>query len=148
MMENKEQQIDQFFNHYCDVFNRALNGDDTCIDLASSLFETCFIAVNPFGVRCGQNDSTFRDAMKEGYLFYRSIGIVSMAIVSKVITVLDDFHTMVKVRWRSDFIKKDGNSGSIGFDNIYFTKTRDEQHRVFAYITGDEQAALKEAGLV
>lgn len=86
--------------------------------------------------------------MDKGYAFYRNIGITSMDIVSKTITPLDNFHTITKVRWKSNFIKKDGLKSSIEFENIYFTQTKDSQHKVFAYITGDEQAALKEAGLL
>jgi hypothetical protein len=81
-------------------------------------------------------------------VFYKNIGITSMDIVSKKITLLDDFHTMVKVRWKSNFLKRDGLKSSIEFENIYFTQTMDTQHKVFAYITGDEHAALKEAGLI
>jgi hypothetical protein len=86
--------------------------------------------------------------MQKGYAFYKNIGITSMDIVSKKITLLDDFHIMVKVRWKSNFLKRDGLKSSIEFENIYFNQTRDTQPKVFAYITGDEQAALKEAGLI
>jgi hypothetical protein len=86
--------------------------------------------------------------MQKGYAFYKSIGMISTDIVTKEIMLLDDFHTMVKVRWKSNFIKKDGLNKAIEFENIYFTQTRHNQHKVFAFITGDEQAALKKAGLV
>lgn len=147
-MDNKEQQIDDFFNHYSDVFNTAIKGDTPDMERTAALFSTCFIAANPAGVNCGENNETFRDAMQKGYAFYKNIGITSMDIVSKKITLLDEFHAMVKVCWKSNFLKKDGLRGSIEFENIYFTQTKDNQHKVFAYITGDEQAALKEAGLV
>ena len=55
---------------------------------------------------------------------------------------------MIKVQWKSNFAKTDGSEGSIEFENIYFTQTKENQHKVFAWITGDEQAALKEHGLV
>jgi len=145
---NKKQQADDFFDHYCDVFNKAMKEDMPDIERTAALFSACFIAADPSGVHCGQNDETFRDAMQKGYAFYKEIGITSMDIVSKKITILDDLHTMVKVFWRSNFLKKDGVRGIIEFENIYFTQAKDTQHRVFAYITGDEQAALKEAGLV
>jgi hypothetical protein len=38
--------------------------------------------------------------------------------------------------------------GDIEFENFYFTQTKENEHKIFAYITGDEQAALKESGLV
>jgi hypothetical protein len=86
--------------------------------------------------------------MREGYAFYKNIGITSMEIISRGITFLDDFHTMIKIHWKSNFIKKDGSKGEIEFENIYFTQTRDNQPKVFAYITGDEQAVLREFGLI
>jgi hypothetical protein len=147
-MGNREQQIADFFHHYCEVFNRALSGKGQDTEHIAELFSTCFIAANPSGVNCGQNNETFLDAMQKGYAFYRSIGMASMDIVSREITLLDDLHTMVRVRWRSTFLKGDGLKTTIEFENIYFTQTRDTQHKVFAYITGDEQAALKSAGLV
>jgi len=147
-MENKEQQIDNFFNHYSEVFNRAIKEDIPVIERTAELFSTCFIAANPSGVNCGQNDQTFRDAMQKGYAFYKNIGITLMEIVSKEITPLDKFHTMVKVRWKSSFTRKDNSKGAIEFENIYFIQIKENKPKVFAYITGDEQTALKENGLL
>ena len=147
-MSNKKQALDDFFNHYGDVFNKSLQADNPDMEQTAALFSTCFIAANPSGVNCGQNDHSFRDAMGKGYAFYKNIGITSMEIVAKEITLLNDFHAMVKIQWKSNYRNKGGHHSSIEFDNIYFTQTLDGQHKVFAYITGDEQAALKEAGLV
>lgn len=82
-MESKEQQIDDFFNYYCDVFNKAVKGDSPDIEQTAALFSSCFVAANPSGVNCGQNNELFRDAMLKGYAFYKNIGITSMDIVSK-----------------------------------------------------------------
>lgn len=147
-MKNEEQKINDFFDHYCEVFNRAIEEENPDIEQTVALFSPCFIAANPMGVNCGQNNEAFRDAMQKGYSFYKNIGITSMDIVSRNITPLDEFHSMIKVRWKSNFVKEDGVKGSIEFENIYFTQTKGSQHKVFAYITGDEQAALKEAGLI
>ena len=147
-MGDREKQLENFFNHYCDVFNKAIKDDAPDIEQTAELFSTCFIGASPSGVDCGQNNETFREAMQKGYAFYKNIGITSMEIVSKKITLLDDFHAMVKISWKSSFRKTDGQKSSIEFENIYFTQTRDDRHKVFAYITGDEQAALKDAGLI
>ena len=147
-MKNTEQKIDAFFNHYGEVFNKAVTDSIPDIEPTAELFSTSFIAANPSGVNCGQNNETFRDAMQRGYAFYRNIGITSMEIVTKNITLLDDLHVMTKIRWKSNFIKKDGQRSSIEFENIYFTQEMNGQHKVFAYITGDEETALKEAGLL
>jgi len=80
--------------------------------------------------------------------FYREMGVTSMDIDSKEITILDEIHTMTRVRWRSNFIREDNSTGSIEFENIYFTRSIDNQHKVFAWITGDEMGTLKSHGLI
>jgi hypothetical protein len=146
--DSKKQQMEDFFELYCNIFNWAIKEDVPDIEQTAKLYSDCFIAANPAGVNCGKNDEQFRVAMLKGYAFYRNIGITSMKIVSKEITSLDDIHTMVKIHWKSDFIKKEGSKGSIEFANIYFVQTKEHKHKVFAYITGDEQAVLKKFGLI
>lgn len=147
-MDTGKSQIDSFFDQYRDRFNKAIKGDVSDIEGTAELYSDYFIAANPSGVYCGKNDKQLHEVMLKGYAFYKNIGITAMEIVSKEITLLDDFHTMTKIRWRSNFVKKDDLKGSIEFENIYFTQTRENQHKVFAYITGDEQAVLKEFGLI
>lgn len=147
-MDNRKQQIDDFFNQYRDIFNIAIQADVPDIERAAGLYSECFIGANPSGVQCGRNDQQLRDFLLQGYAFYKDIGITSMEIASKEITILDDFHTMIKIRWKSSFIRMDDSRGSIEFENIYFTQTKENQHKVFAWITGNEQAVLKEYGLM
>lgn len=147
-MDNRKLQIDAFFNEYSDLFNNAIKAVVPDVEQVAELYSDCFIGANPLGVQCGKNNKALRDQMLKGYDFYKKIGITSMDIVSKEITILDEFHTMTKVRWKSNFIKKDNTKGSIEFENIYLTQTKDNQHKVFAWITGNEQAALKEHGLI
>jgi hypothetical protein len=143
----REQQAYVFFDRYRDDFNASLHLEDPDMGQFADKFADWFIGANPKGVNCGKNDETFREAMRQGYAFYRSIGITSMEIISREITLLDDFHTMVSIHWQSNYMKKDGAAGNIFFKNIYFMQAQQNQLRIFAYITGDEQAALKEAGL-
>ena len=71
-----------------------------------------------------------------------------MDIVSLETTILNDFHEMTKIRWKCSYTKKDSSKGGIDFENIYFTQTKQNEHEIFAYITGDEHAVLKENGLI
>jgi hypothetical protein len=146
-MDKRIQQLSDFFNLYADKFNSALNNGTAAVETTKS-FSDCFIGASPLGVRCGVNNEDFRAALQQGYEFYNSIGIKAMDIVSKETTILDDFHEMTKIRWKSSYIKKDSSKGSIEFDNIYFTQTKGKESKIFAYITGDEQAALKGNGLI
>ena len=147
-MESRLNELDTFFDHYADVFNNALNGNNPDPEEVAQMFASHFIAANPFGVIPGQNDISFREAMEKGYAHYRSIGIEGMKIISKNITILDSYHALVRVLWKSHFTDHEGKTGSIDFENIYFIQTLGSVHKIFAYITGDEQAALKNAGLV
>ncbi len=71
-----------------------------------------------------------------------------MKIASLDITLLDDLHSMVKVHWQAIYNKKNGSEESIDFDVIYFVQMIDDQLKIFAYITGDEQGVLRERGLI
>ena len=146
-MDNRIQQLNEFFTLYAARFTEALNNVTDLEETAKS-FSDCFISANPMGVMCGNNNEDFKGALRQGYTFYRDIGIKAMEIVSIKTTLLDDFHEMTKVRWKSSYIKQDDTPGSIEFDNIYFTQTKGRESKIFAYITGDEQAALKEKGLI
>jgi hypothetical protein len=67
--------------------------------------------------------------------------------MSKDVTLIDDLHYSVKVYWRYTF-EKDGREGTIDFHNTYFLTTIEGEPKIFAYIVGDEQKALKEHGLI
>lgn len=147
-MEKREQLLNDFFSGYEQRFNRFLNGEPLEVESTALSFSACFIEASPLGVNCGQNDLQFRSMIPKGYEFYRGIGITAMDILSKDITLLDDFHAMVKIHWNSCFTRKDQVKGMIEFDVIYLLQTTEDSPRIFAYITGDEQAVLKENGLI
>jgi hypothetical protein len=147
-MDNRKVQLKSFFKQYSERFNQALKGEITDSEKTAACFSDCFIEASPAGVSCGKNDDSFRAAIPQGYSFYKSIGITSMETLAISTSILDQFHAMVKVHWKSYFIKKDLTGRSIEFDVIYFVQTKDDKHKIFAYITGDEQAALQENGLI
>lgn len=147
-MNRNIQQLETFFDQYAERLNKALNNEQSDIDTTVNCFANCFIESSPLGVICGKNDKDFRKKIPEGYAFYRSIGITSMDILSKEITPLDTYHNMTKIQWKTNYINKKGSKGSIKFDVIYFTWSIDEEHKIFSYITGDEQKAYEDAGLI
>lgn len=146
-MKTKNKDIETFFNHYEKRVNDALIGKKIDADEAADCFADCFIESSPLGVICGKNDAEFKKQMLKGYEFYKKIGITSMDILSKEITVLDEYHVMVKIYWRSNY-QKDKTAGKIDFEVTYFLHFKDGNHKIFAFITGDEEKALKEYGLV
>ena len=147
-MSKKKKSIEDFFTDYEKHFNDAMSEKDS--DVASQIqksFADCFIESSPAGLNCGKNDDEFLKKVKQGFDFYKRIGSTGMNIVSKDITLLDDFHAMAKVYWRYSYLK-DNKPGNIDFHIIYFVTTLNNEIRIFAYIAGDEQKALREKGLI
>ena len=147
-MDSRKQQLAGFFVRYAERFNKGLREEIADIEGTAGDFSDCFIEASPAGVSCGKNDEQFRSAIPGGFAFYKKIGITSMNILSMESTLLDSFHAMTKIHWKSDFLRKNNSTGSIEFDVIYFTQVKENKNKVFAYITGDEQAAFKEKGLI
>ena len=144
----QQHEIDNFFSRYETRINDALEGNEPEIEETVRSFTESFIESSTSGVIVGNNDESFRKAIAEGWAYYRSIGITSMEILSTQITILDTLHAIVKVHWRSSFTRKNNTDGDINFDVFYLLQKRDDVIRIFAYITGDEQQALKDEGLV
>ena len=141
------KQIEDFFDGYALRFNEALQGTSSDVKETKYSFADCFIAASPAGIICGKNGSEFEASLAKGYEFYRNIGITSMEIISKAITMLDDFHAMSRIAWRSNFSGKN-SMGTMEFDVIYLVQIHGMEIKIFAYITGDEQKVLKEKGLI
>ena len=82
------------------------------------------------------------------YEFYKSIGITKMEIVNLQITGLNQFHSMCAATWRAWYILKNGKEKTLDFEIVYLVRFEAGQPKIFAYITPDEEAILKEKGLV
>jgi len=145
-MKTQNKNAETFFSNYEKRLNAALKGEKINLDTTIASFANCFIESSPLGVICGKNDSKFKARMLKGYEFYKKTGITSMNILSKEITTLDGYHTMAKIYWRTNY-EKEGKIGKIEFEVIYFLHYKDKKHAIFAYITGDEEKALKNHGL-
>jgi len=144
----QQHEIENFFNRYESRFNEALSEGEVDIEEAVNSFASDFIEASPVGVIVGKNDKKFRKAIRQGWSFYKEIGIRTMDILSMQTTILDKFHALVKVHWNSSFVRKNKTDGDIAFDVFYLIQKKDEEIRIFAYITGDEQQALTEEGLI
>ena len=143
------QTLGSFFTEYEARTNRALGTTPSVdVEATAAAFADCFVGASPVGVMCGKNDEEFRKQIHTGLEFYRSIGTKSMTIKSLTTTLLDDYHSMVKVHWEAFYRQQDGHEDLIDFDVIYPVQTIDETPKIFAYITGDEQKVLRERGLI
>lgn len=146
-MDGRTVVIERFFSNYSGQFTQALAGK-TDAEATAASFADCFIEAGPNGISCGHNDEVFRQMIPRGYEFYRSIGMRTMSIEAIEVSHLDALHSIARVRWSSTYRKKDGTPESIAFEVIYLVQERPEGPKIFAYITGDEQAALREKGLI
>jgi hypothetical protein len=142
-----EKNIHHFFAAYEKRFNKALKGE-TDVEGTASAFASCFVEASPVGIMCGHNDQEFRKKIPEGIELYKKIGTQSMEIVSQDVTILDDYHYMVKIHWKAYYKNKDNTDLAIEFDVIYFLQGIKNELKVFSYITGDEQGVMRKHGLI
>lgn len=142
-----EKNIYSFFAAYEKRFNDALKGE-TDVEGTANAFAPFFVAASPAGIHGGSNDQDFRTKIPKGMDFYRQIGASSMEIVAQDVTPLDDLHYMVKIHWRASYKNKDNSDLAIEFDVIYFLQNKENECKIFAYITGDEDNVLREHGLI
>lgn len=140
-------KIYNFFAAYEKRFNDALKGE-TDVEAMANAFGPAFVEASPAGIHGGSNDQEFRKKIPQGMDFYRQIGTHAMEILSQDVTPLDDLHFMVKIHWKATYKNKDNTDLSIEFDVIYFLQDKEDQLKIFAYITGDEDNVLREHGLI
>lgn len=140
--------IERFFAEYEAEFNRSL-AEPGAVDTSrtGAFFADCVVAASPHGVSCGKNDGTLLDHVAKGYAFYREIGIRAMRIRVLAPTPLDRWHWGVRVGWAAGY-EHAGRTGTIEFDLLYFLQLLDGRPRIFAWIAGDEEEALREHGLI
>lgn len=141
-----EDKVRNLFQRYERFFNRALHGQADMEELAS-LYSSEFIGAAPAGVRTGKNDDHFKRVMAQGYDHYRAIGAREMRIRNIGVSPMDLLHYVVHVAWTGTYSRKDQPDLAIDFDVHYLVQTLNGEPRVFGWISGDEQALLKQHGL-
>jgi hypothetical protein len=139
--------FERFFRDYADAFNRSL-GETVDAKAIRASFAACFIGAGPAGVECGANDDGFAAKLEQGYAFYKKIGTQRMTVRRIEVTAIDPLHHMVKVFYRADYRKPNGETPAIDFDLTYLLQTRDGISRIFTFIAGDEMEAYRKHGLM
>lgn len=144
--DDMQAELEAFFAAYEARFNAALRNEGPAAAMAS-LYAEVFIAAHPDGVDGAMNDEGFVDTLEEGFQYYRVIGARGMSVEGVEVTPLDGQHALARVHWRADYTRpSDGAEVPLRFDVAYLLQKQDAW-RVFAYVSGDEQAAYREAGL-
>ena len=141
-----EPSVKNLFDRYEQLFNQSLAGAED-MDAVASLYASEFIGASPAGVRAAKNDDELKRVMAHGHGYYRQIGTKEMRIRDIRIAPIDDHHCVAHVAWTATYARDDLPETKIDFDVHYFVQTLDAESKVFGWVTGDEQALLKERGI-
>ncbi|HYD44520.1 MAG TPA: nuclear transport factor 2 family protein [Phenylobacterium sp.] len=141
-----EPAVRAFFERYAEVFNRSLGGDAD-MDEVAALYAPEFIAASPAGVMSGSNDDQLKAVMAQGYERYRAMGTKGMRIREIRLSPIDELHCMAHVAWSAAYAREGRPDVTIDFEVHYFVQVLDGAPKVFGWVSGDEQALLKEHGI-
>jgi len=149
-MLKRQLTVEAFFDDYAERSTKALKDPPVeDIDGVVASFAPYFVESSPKGVMGGENGADFRKAIPEGFAHYRKVGGKAMRITATKVTEIDENNVMATVDWAFDYVRpKDGKAGTVTFTNRYFLNLADGQPRIFAYITPDEEQAMKDHGLL
>lgn len=142
-----EASVRRFFERYESLFNRSLGGD-TDMDEIAGLYASEFIAASPAGVMAGKNDDQLRQVMAQGYARYRAIGTKEMRLRNISLSPMDEHHCVAHVAWTAIYARKDRPDVAIDFDVHYLVQKLDGEPKVFGWVSGDEQALLRQHGII
>jgi len=142
-----DASVRKLFDRYQRSFNRALIGDIDMDDVAS-FYADAFIAASPAGVRAGSNDGQGASAIVQGYEHYRAIATKQMRIRQLRQSSVDEHHCVAHVAWTAVYAGGDGTDVAIDYDVHYLVQQREGQARIFGWIAGDEQALLRQHGII
>ncbi len=148
MQLEAKAQVERFFAAYAQRFNDSLRQDHPVVDVdgVRDAFAEYFVESSPAGVHGGKNGLLFRWMIPRGFAYYKKLGTTAMNIASIVVDPIDDLHVMARVAWDSRY-QKDGREIRVPFENVYLLQLTQAGPKIFAYITGDERALLKQHGL-
>lgn len=142
-----ETVVRELFTRYERFFRQSLAGEID-MDGVASLYASDFIAASPAGVMSGKNDDRLRHVMAQGYAHYRAIGTKEMRLRHVRLSAIDDCHCVAHVAWTATYTRKDQPDTVIDFDVHYLVQVLDGEAKVFGWVSGDEQALLKQHGIV
>ena len=141
------QTIQAFFERYERLFMQALRGEAN-MDEVAAMYASDFIAASPAGVMTGKNDDRLRQVMAQGYARYRAIGTKAMRLRNVRFSPMDAHHGVAHVAWTALYARQGRPDVSIDFEVHYLMQMLEgAQPQVFGWVSGDEQALLKQHGI-
>jgi hypothetical protein len=138
--------VEQFFQGYVEALNRSL-GEPVDLEAVRAHLAYCFLSASPGGLRCGNNDEV-TEALRQMLDLYRAIGTKAFAIRGISTTPIDETHLMMKVDYRTNVEKRNGETLDLNTSLTYFLAELDATWKIFAVVTPDEMALAREHGLI
>lgn len=139
--------IVRLFERYERFFARGLAGDADMSE-AASFYASDFVASSPAGLMTGRNDDQFKQVMAQAYAHYRAIGTKDMRIRNVDLAPIDEHHCLVHVAWTARYDRPKQADAVIDFDVHYLVRVLDGDPKIFGWMSGDEQALLRQHGIL
>src|SRR5262245_58616756 len=134
-----EKSVNELFERYQEFFRKALQNNVDMEQVVSS-YSSAFIAASPAGVSVGQNDEQLKQAMQQGFEYYRQIGTKDMRLRDVRIAPIDERHCLAHVAWTATYDRGNDPDVCIDFEVHYFVQQLKETPKIFGWVSGDEQA--------
>ncbi|MBN9424922.1 MAG: nuclear transport factor 2 family protein [Burkholderiales bacterium] len=142
-----EKSVNELFQRYQEFFRRGLKNEADMEQVASS-YATAFIAASPAGVSVGQNDEQLKQVMRQGFERYRQIGTKDMTLRHVRVDPIDEHHCVAHAAWTATYDRGAAPDVSIDFDVHYLVQQLDDGPKIFGWVSGDEQALLRQHGII
>ncbi|WP_409363405.1 nuclear transport factor 2 family protein [Bradyrhizobium sp. AUGA SZCCT0274] len=141
-----ENSVRELFERYENLFRMAL-ADEIDMDKVASSYAAAFVAASPAGVSVGQNDEHLKQVMLQGFENYRRIGTKDMRLRNVRIAPIDEHHCLAHVAWTGIYDRGSEPDISIDFEVHYLVQQLEDAPKIFGWVSGDEQAVLKQHGI-
>ncbi|MBR0858432.1 nuclear transport factor 2 family protein [Bradyrhizobium liaoningense] len=141
-----ENSVRELFERYGRLFRMALE-DAVDMDEVVSSYAAAFVAASPAGVSVGQNDEQLKRMMQQGFERNRRIGTKDMRLRNVRISPIDEHHCLAHVAWTAVYDRGGEPDVSIDFEVHYLVQQLEDGPKIFGWISGDEQAVLKQHGI-
>lgn len=142
-----EEAVQNLFRRYERFFAQGLAGDfdETA---ARALYAPEFIAAWSGGVKAGKNNGALIKALRKDLERNRELGTQAMRAQRVDISPIGAHHVVALVAWAATYRRDDLPETVIEFDVHYLVQLENGEAKVFGWVVGDEQALLKQHGVI
>ena len=141
-----EQAVAELFARYERLFAEVLAGREEAAAFAA-LYTDDVIGAAPQGVVAGRT-ADYLGLLAQGFARYRALGTQEMRVTGLDVTPIDAGHCLARVGWSASYARDDLPPVTIAFDVHYLVRLHGPEARVFGWIAGDEEEALRRHGVM